>query len=65
MKKVNRVIREILHRVYERNESFMNQKSLARACEVSLELPHFGSNKRIKISASNLSTPAASPNRQK
>ena len=37
MKKVNRVLREILHRVYERNELFMSQKSLAQACELSMD----------------------------
>ena len=37
MKKVNRVLREILYRVYERNEPFMSQKSLAEACGVSMD----------------------------
>jgi DNA-binding transcriptional regulator YhcF (GntR family) len=37
MKKVNRVLREILHRVYERNEFFMSQKALAQACGVSMD----------------------------
>jgi hypothetical protein len=37
MKKVNRVLREILYRVYERNESFMSQKSLAQACGLSMD----------------------------
>ena len=37
VKKVDRVLREILYRVYERNESFMSQKSLAQACELSMD----------------------------
>ncbi len=37
MKKLNWILREILHRVYERNEYFMSQKSLSQACEVSME----------------------------
>jgi len=37
MKKVNRVLREILYRVYERNEPFMSQKSLAQACCLSMD----------------------------
>ena len=37
MKKVNQVLREILYRVYERNESFMSQKSLAQACRLSMD----------------------------
>lgn len=37
MKKINRVLREILYRVYEQNESFMSQKSLAQACELSMD----------------------------
>jgi hypothetical protein len=37
MKKINRVLREILHRVYERNEPFMSQKSLGQACETSID----------------------------
>lgn len=37
MKKINRVLREILYRVYERNEPFMSQKSLAHACETSMD----------------------------
>jgi len=37
MKKVNRVLREILYRVYERNDSFMSQKSLAQACGLSMD----------------------------
>lgn len=36
MKKGERVLREILHRFYERNERFMSQKALAEACGVSL-----------------------------
>ena len=36
-RKVDRVLREILHRVYERNEPFMSQKSLAQACELSMD----------------------------
>jgi hypothetical protein len=37
VKKIDWVLREILHRVYERNESFMSQKSLAQACELSMD----------------------------
>jgi DNA-binding transcriptional regulator YhcF (GntR family) len=37
MKKINRILREILYRVYERNEPFMSQKSLAQACETSMD----------------------------
>lgn len=37
MKKRELVIREILYRVYEKNEFFMTQKSLAQACKVSLD----------------------------
>ncbi|MFB0500436.1 MAG: hypothetical protein ACETWO_04095 [Candidatus Hadarchaeaceae archaeon] len=37
MKKINRVLREILYRFYEQNESFMSQKSLAQACELSMD----------------------------
>lgn len=37
VKKVDRVLREILYRVYERNESFMSQKSLAQVCELSMD----------------------------
>ena len=37
VKKVDRVLREILYRVYERNESFMSQKSLAQACGLSMD----------------------------
>jgi len=37
MKKVNQVLREILYRVYEQNESFMSQKSLAQACGLSMD----------------------------
>jgi hypothetical protein len=37
VKKINRVLREILHRVYERNEFFMSQKALAQACGVSMD----------------------------
>ncbi len=37
MKKINRVLREILYRVYEQNESFMSQKSLAQACKLSMD----------------------------
>ncbi len=37
MKKVDRVLREILYRVYERNEFFMSQKALARACGLSMD----------------------------
>lgn len=36
MKKGERVLREILHRFYERNERFMSQKALAEVCELSL-----------------------------
>jgi len=36
-KKIDRVLREILCRVYERNEPFMSQKSLAQACELSMD----------------------------
>ena len=38
MKKSDGVIREILHRVYERGEWFMSQKALAEKCGVSLDL---------------------------
>ncbi len=37
VKKINRVLREILYRVYEQNELFMSQKSLAQACELSMD----------------------------
>ncbi len=37
MKKINRVLREILYRVYEQNESFMSQKSLAQTCRLSMD----------------------------
>ena len=37
IKKTDRVLREILHRVYERNEPFMSQKSLAQAYELSMD----------------------------
>lgn len=37
MKKRDLVIREILYRVYEKNEFFMTQKSLAQTCNVSLD----------------------------
>ena len=37
MKKVNRVLREILYRVYGRYEFFMSQKALAQACGVSMD----------------------------
>ncbi|MBA7598584.1 hypothetical protein ES703_05602 [subsurface metagenome] len=37
VKKVDRVLREILYRVYERNESFMSQKSLAQTCGLSMD----------------------------
>ncbi len=37
MKKKDFVIREILYRVYEKNEFFMTQKSLAQTCNVSLD----------------------------
>lgn len=37
IKKIDWVLREILHRVYERNESFMSQKSLAQACGLSMD----------------------------
>jgi len=37
MKKVNRILREIFYRVYERNEFFMSQKALAQSCEVSMD----------------------------
>jgi hypothetical protein len=37
VKKINQVLREILHRVYEQNKSFMSQKSLAQACGVSMD----------------------------
>ena len=37
MKKIDRVLREILYRAYERNELFMSQKSLAQACEISMD----------------------------
>lgn len=36
MKKGERVLRETLHRFYERNERFMSQKALADACGLSL-----------------------------
>lgn len=37
MKKINRVLREILYRAYEQNQPFMSQKSLAQACETSMD----------------------------
>ena len=37
VKKVDRVLREILYRVYDKNESFMSQKSVAQACGVSMD----------------------------
>lgn len=37
MKKKDRILREILYRVYEKNEYFMTQKSLAQTCAVSLD----------------------------
>lgn len=37
MKKNTRVLREILHRVYDRGEFFMSQKSLAGACSTSMD----------------------------
>lgn len=37
IKKTDRVLREILYRVYEQNESFMSQKSLAQACGLSMD----------------------------
>lgn len=37
MKKTNLALREILYRVYELNEPFMSQKSLAEACDLSPE----------------------------
>jgi DNA-binding transcriptional MocR family regulator len=37
MKKINRILREILYRVYERNEPFMSQRSLGQACETSID----------------------------
>jgi len=37
MKKKDRILREILYRVYDKNEFFMTQKSLAQSCNVSLD----------------------------
>ncbi len=37
LRKTNWILREILHRVYERGENFMSQKSLAQACGCSLD----------------------------
>lgn len=37
VRKTDRVLREILYRVYERNEPFMSQKSLAQACGLSMD----------------------------
>jgi len=37
MKKINMILREILYRVYERNEGFMSQKALAETCRVSMD----------------------------
>jgi hypothetical protein len=37
MKKNVRVLREILYRVYDRGDFFMTQKSLAEACETSMD----------------------------
>lgn len=37
MKKKDRILREILYRVYEKDEHFMTQKSLAQSCQVSLD----------------------------
>lgn len=36
MKKGDRVLRQILYAAYERGESFMSQKALARVCELSI-----------------------------
>lgn len=36
MRKIDRVLREILHRYYEKGERFFNQKSLSQTCELSL-----------------------------
>lgn len=37
MKKLDRVLREILYRVYEHNEFFMSQKALAKTCRISMD----------------------------
>lgn len=37
MKKSNLILREILHKVYEKNENFMSQKSVAENCKTSSE----------------------------
>lgn len=36
MRKIDRVLREVLHRFYEGGERFFNQKGLAATCELSL-----------------------------
>jgi len=40
MKKNTRVLREILHRVYDQGQYFMSQKDVAKACKVSLDTVH-------------------------
>jgi DNA-binding transcriptional regulator YhcF (GntR family) len=37
MKKANWILREIFYRIYDKNESFMSQKSIAQACGVSMD----------------------------
>ncbi len=37
MKKINWILREIFYRIYDKNESFMSQKSIAQACGVSMD----------------------------
>ncbi len=36
MRKIDRILREILHRFYEHGERFFNQKGLSATCEISL-----------------------------
>ncbi len=37
MKKTNWILREILYRIYDKNETFMSQKSIAQACGLSMD----------------------------
>jgi hypothetical protein len=49
MKKGNRVLRQILYAVYEQGESFMSQKTIARACGLSLGMVNLVVTKLEKI----------------
>lgn len=51
MKKNQRVLREILHRTYERGERFMSQKTLAQVCGISLGSVNPVINKLAQIGA--------------